>query len=1507
MSATTTPQSTAAITPHALTDDFIKAQLPDWLKNAKAEQLDALRDCLKAHDTSARQLSQATIGLLSPQQFAEQVFKPLLDGLDKGGHDVKALQWLDIRRGVSTVISTPYYEQREVRFPALLRLMQGFAQGARFFDGSGVVQPGSTTVLSGDADDFAARCRALDAGRQYQDLLDRQLSATTLALLATHQRSGFALACQQALMQGHLTEQQHTALRCLSNDLPSPSGAPLRASAGQLRMLDCTLVNALLIQLYDHNDNEAGVLLYLPFDHERPLRRFESFGLLTQYLAVALHAQDYKGNVRGLVRLNDQPGFLATLSKRLSDDVTDLDLDSIAAPDNVFALLARSQVARLRADGRLMLVSAADADHQAAERRIKRWEEIGLGLLGVAGMAVPAIGVVLLGKLLMDTLGEVYAGVRDWRQGHQHEALDHMIEVAKTVAVTAVTATGAALVARGFAGSAFVDALEPVELDGGKQRLWNHDLSVYESTPEQPVLQENGLYASRSRHWLRVDQRYYEVRQAAPEQPWRLCHPEDQAAFAPRVEHNGERCWRICLERPQEWDDSCAMLNRLWPHQSPLDVERTEQILTVAGVDQDELRGVLVQNRPAPVNLRDTLRRFEADARITAVFEAAKAPNATLEDAEVLAWCRTRPGTQTVDATDAAAWLADRQGELQGMLLEHLTRIAHPSNSLFALVKRDFPGLPDAYAEEAVRDGDAVVEQVARVEARVPYTVATRARSLLQLARLNRAVEALYLNSVYCEDAGLLVMQLLRNLPMWPSRVGLELRAQDGRMLAITNPAVASDARIVLTRRNGEFRLYDAQGSERDLEVAAPGDLFQAIVAALDADQRSALKLDPSDPAQSLRLALIKALPAKRSDWYPLLDMQASTPWFNPGKRLPDGRVGYPLGGRSSRNATRNGARILRERIRALYPVFDDAQVESKVAQLQRDPLGRGALQALLFEENNYNLLDNALRGWAQTHSPSVSPALRGIVARRLREAWRYESEVIYNREGEVQGRVLDLSNCRIQELPTLPEQVDLTHITNLVMCRMELREVPGRFLRCFDGLRFLNVSNNQLIALPPSIAQCENLIELRVSGNRIEMDAADEQLLAQMPHLRTIDLSHNPIRVLNLRFNEPTQLRRLYVSRCRLQAMPAGLQNCAFLSFADLSGNQIQTVPGELLSMPAEFRYRLRTDFNPMSAQMRRELYWMDPVHNHGAEIVRELIPTSAKERWIALAPEAERGSSRALWERLEGMADSRELFRLLSALTETADFGSASEYLAGQLWELLQAIDGDATLRELIFANSSEPGECVDRIADRFSGLLIQRMVHQATTKAATGKGGEELLKLGRQLFRLEQVDLLARDEAARRAVGGAYVDVLEVVIGYRIALTKELDLPGQPRNMQFVSLADVTDALKQSALAAVKASETDEALAKSLAGREFWRKYVDARHAAVFAEILERFGAEGTKLDEDKSLSSAEYDRRWRVLKVRREQEEHAVTIQFAHEALNMQAAGQALDSVESAQPD
>jgi hypothetical protein len=106
-----------------------------------------------------------------------------------------------------------------------------------------------------------------------------------------------------------------------------------------------------------------------------------------------------------------------------------------------------------------------------------------------------------------------------------------------------------------------------------------------------------------------------------------------------------------------------------------------------------------------------------------------------------------------------------------------------------------------------------------------------------------------------------------------------------------------SAGRIVLFTRNGRFWLYDSAGRPREEDVAEPGGLFEALAALLKASDRRALNFDDSDLAEQLRNALIEQLPATRSGVLARLGWRVSTPWFNPGRRLADGRVGYELGG----------------------------------------------------------------------------------------------------------------------------------------------------------------------------------------------------------------------------------------------------------------------------------------------------------------------------------------------------------------------------------------------------------------------------------------------------------------------------------------------------------------------------------------------------------------------------------------------------------------------------------
>ncbi|WP_248920731.1 NEL-type E3 ubiquitin ligase domain-containing protein [Pseudomonas entomophila] len=1503
-----------------MTDTFIASRLPAWLRATPA-RVRALAECFRAHALSRQALAMLTEQLVSPQRYAEQHFQPLMNELVSDCPPLAELDWLEIRRrfSVPPLIGLPSDEINEVRLPALLRLMQGFSSDASFYAGTGITVTGEAQLLSIDLDNLLARVRALDLGARYHEYLNRMFTPQAQTALATHHRTGFALACQLGLLKGTISPAEHVALSELPSRGQGASKSALQAYAGALRILGCTVANGLKIQLRDESGNSQGIVLYLPSLQDMALQRFDSLAAMNAYLIAALAKGDVRRHFRELIGLGERAQFVETLDTRLRDDAPDLDVQGRVADGDVFAALASMQVERFKDEGKLLLVANTDVDHQAAEQRFNRWKAIGWQALGLVGLAVPGVGVVLLAKVTLDTLGEACEGAVDWSQGHQHEAMEHMLHVAETVAVTSATVIGFSLVARRFQGSAFVDALQPVTVEGRGARLWNPDLEVYASTPDQPLLQDDGLYAVGQRRWIRVGEHYYEVHRPAPNLAWRLRHPRGDGNYEPLVQHNGERFWRIRLERPMEWDDSVEMLNRLWPHEPPFDAPQAEQILKVAGVDQEELRSILVENRPAPVNLRDTLRRFDADARISALFERLRLPGARLGDTEVLEWCRGRAQMQALDEPAIVAHLVERRSELQGPLLDHLSREVLPDDGLLALLQRDFPFLPQVYAREALRDVAPEVRAQALAESRLPLSIGKKARALFELARANRAVEGLYLPTAYSNETGELVLALLRRLPGWPSRVNVELRegSDSGRLLAIMDPQGPSHQRVVMFARDGQFRLYDSQGREREEDVAEPGGIFQALAALLGEADRTALKFVDSDPAQQLRGALQALLPAQRSHVLARLGWRVEHRWFNPGKRLPDGRVGYPLGGRASRLSSRT----LGGRVRALYPSIGDEGVERIVQRLIRE--NENPFMALLEQEENYQQLDEALEDWVQDEPQRLTRGIRAQFAHRLRSLWRYEGEPGIDGQGQVNGLRLDVSGWRVGRLPDLPAEVDFSHVTELVMVNMDLTEVRGNFLRCFESLRVLNLNNNRIDALPPGVTGLGDLSSLLLMSNHIRMSEADQHILAHLSNLRTLDLSFNPIQQLALQFDHLPQLTELRANSCGLLEVPAGIQSCGLLSLADLSRNQITSIPEAVHRMPWSFRRRLILVSNPLTPQAVGQLYRVDA---HQARLIRELEQGEvsgavALSRWQAIDDENGRAAHSALWQRIEALPGSDGLFRLFGNLTQTPDFTRAPEYLRGQLWSLLEAIDQEPALREEVFLHADEVRGCHDSHAERFSRLQLHVLTFKARAQGARGEGENELLNLGRQLFRMDRVDEYAaqdvRDREAQRGPDDPEIDELEVIVGYRSALAADLDLPSQPRHLRFAGLADITEARAKAALAAVRAAENIDALASSIGQRDFWRSFLEMRHGAAFMALAQSFDDQGAKLDEAfagpssegpaAGLTSEEYKQRWGTLMVARAAAEHALATGLTREALERAAEVTPYPAGQSAQPD
>lgn len=1489
MTETATPSSAPDKTATA-TDDFIGEILPPWLAQASLADIRALRRRFAACNASREQLNLAKRHLTPPDSFAASLLARELQGQLGLTIDLSRSRWREVRRRftVPPSGSLPEDELLYVRAPALQRLMQNFQDGVSYYLGSALVGDDAQEPLISDRlVEIAQVCRSVDAGARYQALLSRVFNVATQAQLAADKRNGLAMAVQIAAIKGQLQREDHESLRLLVDE--PQDQPPARVRARLLRILDQAVDGALTMELRNADGQLDGVVLYLPGVPGQPLHRYASWEALGAGLAMSLKDAAYRRDFSRLIGVRERPAFLSLLSLRLGDPVPDLAPQGREPEEDVFVGLAAQQVARIKDDARLLLVPTADADHAASAARIEALESVGLGILDLAGLFVPVVGELLFGQALVQTLGEVYEGAQDWSRGHQHEAMQHMLGVAESVIAAAVTIGTTAVVAHGFTRGRFVDELEPVELDSGARRLWCANLDSYRvlPSPEHVQLQDNGLYSDGQRHFWQHEGAWHEVWRTDRQSPWRLRHPERDDAYGPVLEHNGERGWRVRSERPLEWEGEAYLLRRLWPGAQAFDAPRIAQILRIAGSGGDELRGLLVEGRALPVALRDTLERFAVTLRIDGFFAWLERPGEPVPEVSWLAWCRDHSGESGLDEARVRQMLLDQPARWRGRLLEHFSRQYLPSDELLALVKRDFPGLPDAYALDVLSSASAAQRQRMHDESRLPLALAERARSALQNARVTRMLESLYLQDSQSDDGLELVFALLRRTN-WPQSLDLAIRdgSDTGRLLARLNPQ--ADRQVVLARREGTYRLFDPAGRTLDQDIAAPQGLFEALVATLDPEQAQQQGWTGVDGAQRLRQALQKQLPDSRSELMALGGLREIRPRFVPAQRRTDGRIGYPLSGRG---AARNEAdRTLRRRIRALYPGFDEAQVTAyleAICSLSGSPFGN-----LLRHERQYERLDQALWRWEAASSRSARRNQRRYLCEELRRAWRLQGDLLIDVPTDTLGMRLNLSGIEAGALPELPLDADFSHIYELNLSSMALEQLPSRFLGCFTRLRRLIIDNNRLTTLPAGLPGLADLCEVRLRGNQIRLTAPAAVLLSNLRRLRLLDLSDNPLGLISLHFRQLSPLVELNLRRCQLRTVPAGLEWCGFLEVADLRDNQLAALPQAILDAPASMRRALLLDGNPLPEGVRQALSLPDPA----AASARRSRALLVRTQWLSGLDVSERERRGLLWDRLRGEPDSGDFFDLLDELTETSDFEHARSDLRQRVGEMLEALGSDSQLRVEVFSLAGSPRTCVDSVASCFSTLEVRVLMARTLQRHAPGEGMQARLDLARRLFRLDRVEQFANGDIAARLRAGENVDEIEVSLAYRTGLAQRLQLPGQPRTLQFELLAGVTRSRLDQAARAVQQAEASDAFAEYVAQRDFWREYLRSANPQRFEEVEQHFWERLDGLSaQQESLEEGLYLQRINQLSRDRQAALDALFLTLTQQALGLLRAG------------
>ena len=1465
------------------TDAFIAQTLPAWLKDTSHEQFETLRTRFEKHVQSQQEVQKVLAKLQSLDSFATPLLEAkLLSSLSLTVELDKA-QWREERRKLGVDATGPTeHSTYFVRVPALQKFLQNFKDAEPFFEQTGLVYPADMSaehteqVLTTDSAQLVRLCRELDVGKQYQQHLDSVLDADCTTTLTEDKRLQLALATEIAALKKQLKADDLDMLRRVVADKPPTHAQSDRVHVGALQVLGHRVEGALAFELQGIIPVGAsipltkvqGVILFLPDDPAQSLRAFDTWREASLALGNLLRDPGYQRGFNQRIALANRPDYLATLRKRLADVKTDATASCEVIYDPLFQTLAIQQLQRIRDNARFLAVPTAQANTRASAERLLVLESAGLTVLNLAGLFVPAIGAVLAADLVAQTLCEVCEGGQDWSQGHQHEAIDHLLGVAETVVVSAALVAGTALVARGFTRSAVVDQLTPVLNDAGKPRLWSGDVTAYEDTapPGDLIELDNGLLSDGTGHWWRHGETYYQVRSVKGRSVWQLRHPQREASFGPLLEFNGERCWKLFTEHPIEWQGAGLMLGRLWPPASSLSAQRIEQILKVADVDEAQLRGLLVERRPLPVELRDSLERFAVDARVDTFFE--QLGEGREDDSELFQWCIDALKIDTLSIEEQRVDLLDDAPALREQLLEYfsrqyvakdplLTQTSQDIKAMLALIQRDFKGLPDAYALDVLKHATDAHRLRMVADKRIPLAVAEQARAHLQLAQLTRMREGLYLNSSYKPETVSLVFALLRKHARLSGSADIELRegSDTGRVLARLHPGNDPEGvTVTLVRGVGGFRCYDPQGRELDNDLDDPDSLAEVLLRHLSKSDLARLTWDGANAKDQINTALRSWLPSGRKALFELTGLSEIKPRYSPLRRLPDGRFGYLLSGRGEgRHPSR---RALIDAARSLYPTLGSRILDSMVTDLLATP--ETAYIRLIQQFRQYRQLDEALHAWVvQGHAGNLSGA-RQHFADELRRSWRLEGRRLVTSSGESAGYRLSLVGMDIRTLPTLPANADFNHISDLILVGLHLDAMPVGFLRCFSGVRWLNLSNNALVDVPAEIRQLNQLTTLRLSGNRIRMTPTAVESLRGLSRLHTLDLSANPLGVISLEFHQLSRLRELNLRRANLQAVPVGLEWCGLLEMADLRDNQIAVLPEALLNAPLETRRAVELRNNPVPVGMLDRLYAPDPVPDVLPPPV--VAHTQARETWLATLEASARADREKQWDDLQAQPGSNEFFLLLGKLTETSDYRQARQDLSRRVWAVIDAVSDEQVLRQELFKLASERG-CADLVITCFSTLEVRVLVAQALRGRASGEEQASLLGLARGLFRLDRVEAIARQDIERRvaletdrlrnsglseedAAARVRMDEVEIILAYRIGVARTLDLPGQPRTMQFERIAGVTQQQLHNAAATVRWESGTDALVTDICQRDFWIAYLKREHAARFQQAEQPF---------------------------------------------------------------
>ncbi|APY72107.1 type III secretion system effector E3 ubiquitin transferase SspH2 [Salmonella enterica] len=410
--------------------------------------------------------------------------------------------------------------------------------------------------------------------------------------------------------------------------------------------------------------------------------------------------------------------------------------------------------------------------------------------------------------------------------------------------------------------------------------------------------------------------------------------------------------------------------------------------------------------------------------------------------------------------------------------------------------------------------------------------------------------------------------------------------------------------------------------------------------------------------------------------------------------------------------------------------------------------------------------------------------------------------------------QVLLVAGNQLTSLPPLPAGLQM-----LLVAGNQLTSLPP----LPAGLQMLSVAGNQLTSLPPLPA---GLQMLSVAGNQLTslppLPAGLQVLLVARNQLTSLPLLPAGLELLTLDRNPqlvrlpplPEGLQTLSVDAnpqlTRLPALPSGLQRLY------ARNNQLTRLPESITGLSSEATVNL--EGNPLSERTLQALRDITSAPGYsGPRILFDMAGASAPREaralhlaaadWLVPAREGEPAPADR-WH-MFGQEDNAAAFSLfLDRLSETENFIKDAGFKA-QITSWLAQLAEDEALRAKTFAMATEAtASCQDRVTLALHQMKNVQLVHDAE-KGQYDNNLVVLVATGREMFRLEKLEQIAREKAGTLALA----DDVEVYLAYQNKLKKALGLTSVTAEMRFFRISGVTVSDLQAAELQVKAAEKSE----------------------------------------------------------------------------------------------